>query len=81
MDVLRERYRPRCAGATCGCSSAGWLISATGSWAYNVALLAYVFNHTHSLGWVGAAGLARFVPRCCSAPTRASWPSASSACA
>jgi CRP-like cAMP-binding protein/MFS family permease len=40
----------------------GLLISATGSWAYNVALLAYVFNHTHSLGWVGAAGLARYLP-------------------
>ncbi len=41
---------------------AGLTISATGNWAYNVALLAYVFEHTHSLGWVGAAGLARFVP-------------------
>ena len=40
----------------------GLLISATGSWAYNVALLAYVFNSTHSLGWVGAAGLGRFLP-------------------
>src|SRR5215212_3363423 len=40
----------------------GLLISATGNWAYNVALLAYVFDHTHSLGWVGAAGLGRFVP-------------------
>jgi predicted MFS family arabinose efflux permease len=40
----------------------GLAISATGSWAYNVALLAYVFEATGSLGWVGAAGLARFVP-------------------
>src|SRR5947207_12229584 len=40
----------------------GLVISASGSWAYNVALLAYVFDKTHSLGWVGAAGLARFVP-------------------
>ena len=40
----------------------GLLISATGSWAYNVALLAYVFDHTHSLGWVGAAGLGRYLP-------------------
>ncbi len=36
--------------------------SATGSWAYNVALLAFVFDRTHSLGWVGAAGLGRFIP-------------------
>jgi predicted MFS family arabinose efflux permease len=38
------------------------VISATGSWAYNVALLAYVYDRTHSLGWVGAAGLGRFLP-------------------
>jgi CRP-like cAMP-binding protein len=37
-------------------------ISATGSWAYNVALLAFVFESTNSLAWVGAAGVARFVP-------------------
>jgi CRP-like cAMP-binding protein/MFS family permease len=41
----------------------GLLISTTGSWAYNVALLAFVFSRTHSLGWVGAAGLVRFVPQ------------------
>jgi hypothetical protein len=41
----------------------GLLISATGSWAYNVALLAFVFERTHSLGWVGAAGLARMIPQ------------------
>ncbi len=40
----------------------GLVISATGSWAYNVALLAFAFDQTHSLTWVGAAGLARFVP-------------------
>ena len=39
------------------------LISTTGSWAYNVALLAFVFDRTHSLGWVGAAGFVRFVPQ------------------
>jgi hypothetical protein len=39
----------------------GLVISATGSWAYNVALLAFVFDRTHSLGWVGAAGLVRFL--------------------
>src|SRR5947209_12419698 len=40
----------------------GLAISATGSWAYNVGLLALVFSRTHSLTWVGAAGLVRFVP-------------------
>ncbi len=42
---------------------AGLLISTTGSWAYNVALLAFVFERTHSLGWVGAAGLVRMLPQ------------------
>jgi len=40
----------------------GLIVSATGSWAYNVALLAFVFGRTHSLAWVGGAGLVRFVP-------------------
>src|SRR5436190_14647573 len=40
----------------------GLLISATGNWAYSVALLAYVFDKTHSLTWVAGAGLARFIP-------------------
>jgi MFS family permease len=38
------------------------LVSATGTWAYNVALFAFVFDRTHSLGWVGAAGFVRFLP-------------------
>jgi hypothetical protein len=36
--------------------------SATGSWAYNVALLAFVYNRTHSLTWISAATLGRFIP-------------------
>jgi hypothetical protein len=40
----------------------GLVVSATGSWAYNVALLAFVYERTHSLTWVGLAGLGRFVP-------------------
>ncbi len=37
-------------------------ISTAGSWAYNVVLLAFVYERSHSLGWVSAAGLARFLP-------------------
>ena len=40
----------------------GLIVSATGSWAYNVGLLALVYERTHSLTWVGGAGLARFAP-------------------
>ena len=38
------------------------LISQTGSWAYSVALVTFVFERTHSLTDVGATSLARFVP-------------------
>ncbi len=41
----------------------GLVVSATGTWAYNVALLAFIFDRTHSLGWVGAAGLVRIAPQ------------------
>jgi predicted MFS family arabinose efflux permease len=40
----------------------GLVASSTGSWAYNVALLAFVFERTHKLAWVAGAGLARLVP-------------------
>jgi hypothetical protein len=38
------------------------LVSMAGSWAYNVALLAVVYERTESLAWVGAATLGRFIP-------------------
>ncbi|MDX6687481.1 MAG: hypothetical protein QOF86_3609, partial [Baekduia sp.] len=41
---------------------ASFAVSAVGSWSYNIALLAFVYNRTHSLSWVGAATLARFLP-------------------
>ncbi len=40
----------------------GLAISATGGWAYNAALLAFVYTRTHSLAWVGATGFVRFLP-------------------
>lgn len=36
--------------------------TAIGSWAYNVALVVWVFDETGSAGWVSAATVARFVP-------------------
>ena len=38
------------------------VVSATGSWAYNVALMVFVYDRTQSLAWVSAASLGRFVP-------------------
>ncbi len=37
--------------------------SAMGDWAYNVALIVYLYDHTHSAGWVAAGTLGRMVPR------------------
>jgi CRP-like cAMP-binding protein/predicted MFS family arabinose efflux permease len=40
---------------------AGLVTSQSGSWAYNVAVVVYVFNATHSPAWVAAASMARFI--------------------
>ena len=37
-------------------------VSVAGSWAYNVALIVYAYEETHSATWVAAASLGRFVP-------------------
>jgi MFS family permease len=38
------------------------LLSATGTWAYGVAISVWVYDRTHSLAWVAAANVVRFVP-------------------
>jgi len=38
------------------------LVSASGSWAYNVALMVLLYNQTHSTAWVAAGALCRFLP-------------------
>jgi MFS family permease len=40
---------------------AGLVTSQSGTWAYNVALVVYVFNATHSPAWVAGASMARFL--------------------
>lgn len=37
--------------------------SAMGDWAYNVALIVYVYDDTHSAAWISAAVLGRMIPR------------------
>lgn len=60
-------------GARAGYSSAlrsrdlRWLlgsqiVSASGSWAYNVALMVLLYQRTHSAAWVAAGALCRFLP-------------------
>lgn len=53
-SVLRHRDVRRLFGAL--------VISSTGDWAYNTVLLAFVFERTHSLAWVGATSMVRFIP-------------------
>jgi CRP-like cAMP-binding protein/predicted MFS family arabinose efflux permease len=42
--------------------------SAMGDWAYNVALIVYVYNQTHSAAWVSAGTLCRMVPSFLASP-------------
>jgi CRP-like cAMP-binding protein/predicted MFS family arabinose efflux permease len=46
----------------------GLAISMSGSWAYNVALVVFVFNATHSPGWVAAASMTRFLTALVASP-------------
>ena len=38
------------------------LVSSSGSWAYNVALMVLLYDRTHSAAWVAAGALCRFLP-------------------
>ena len=42
--------------------ASAFVVSNIGSWAYNVALMVWVFDATGSAAWAGAVSLARFVP-------------------
>ncbi|MGA8361851.1 MAG: MFS transporter [Candidatus Dormiibacterota bacterium] len=46
----------------------GLTISMSGSWAYNVALVVFVFNATHSPAWVAAASMTRFLSALVASP-------------
>ncbi|MGA8523548.1 MAG: MFS transporter [Candidatus Dormiibacterota bacterium] len=46
----------------------GLTISMSGSWAYNVALVVFVFNATHSPAWVAAASMTRFLSALIASP-------------
>ncbi|MGA7988444.1 MAG: MFS transporter [Candidatus Dormiibacterota bacterium] len=46
----------------------GLAISLSGSWAYNVALVVFVFDATHSAAWVAAASMTRFLTALVASP-------------
>lgn len=62
LDTWFGGYRSALAQRDLRLLFGGLVTSATGSWAYNVALLGFVYARTHSLAWVGAAGLVRYLP-------------------
>ena len=62
MDTWSSRYRSALRHRDLRLLLGGMVISDSGDWAYNVALLAFVYTRTHCLAWVGAAGLARYPP-------------------
>lgn len=57
------RYRAALASRDLRRLLSALLVSATGSWAYTVGLYAYIYARTHSLAWVGAAGVITLVPQ------------------
>lgn len=57
-EGLRAALRVRDYRLILGASS----ISQTGDWLYNVALLVWVYDRTHSAGWVAAVTVARLIP-------------------
>lgn len=40
----------------------GLIVSTVGSWAYNVALIVFIYDQTGSTTWLAATSLARFIP-------------------
>lgn len=57
----RSTYRGALAHRDFRLLASALAVSATGSWAYNVALVVYVYHQTHSPAWVAAATLGRFL--------------------
>ncbi|MGH7691834.1 MAG: MFS transporter, partial [Candidatus Dormibacteria bacterium] len=62
LGAVLQPYRAALAHRDLRLLLTGEVISATGSWAYNVALAVYVFERTHSAVAVSAVFLVRFVP-------------------
>jgi hypothetical protein len=55
----------------------GLTASQAGDWLYNLALLAFVYERTHSSVWVGLTTAARIIPAVVLGPLPGSWPTGS----
>lgn len=68
IDKWFGRYRSALSHRDLRLLFVGLIVSQTGSWAYNVGLLAVVYERTHSFAWIGWAGAARFLPSLIASP-------------
>ncbi len=62
MAKPRSNFRTALAHRDYRWLASSFAISNIGSWAYNVALIVWVFEETNSAAWVAATTLARFLP-------------------
>jgi MFS family permease len=58
----RAGYRSALRSRDLRCLLGSQLISASGSWAYNTALIVLLYDLTHSAGWIAVGTMARYMP-------------------
>jgi CRP-like cAMP-binding protein/predicted MFS family arabinose efflux permease len=58
----RAGYRSALRSRDLRCLLGSQLISSSGSWAYNVALMVLIYQRTHSAAWLAAGTIGRFIP-------------------
>ena len=58
----RAGYRSALGSRDLRCLLGSQLISSSGSWAYNVALMVLLYQRTHSAAWLAAGTMGRFLP-------------------
>jgi len=67
-DAARTRYRDVLRGRDFRFLVAAFVIDQVGGWAYNVVLIVWVFDRTHSPTWIAAATASGWVPRLLCSP-------------
>ena len=60
--AARSRYRDALAHRDMRLLIAAFLVDQVGSWSYAVVISVYIFDRTHSTGWLAAAGVCRWLP-------------------
>jgi CRP-like cAMP-binding protein/predicted MFS family arabinose efflux permease len=68
MTAARASYRGALSNRDFRLLAGALTQSAMGDWAYNVALIVYIYEKTHSAAWVSAGTLGRMIPRFFASP-------------